>query len=180
MKIYTKTGDDGTTSLYGGARVSKSDPRIDCYGTVDELNCVIGLAASHGPDHPLGSLMGRLQTLLFVLGADLATPPERTGRIERITESDVAQLEAWIDELDADLPPLRHFILPGGTVVAATLHLARTVCRRAERQLVQARLEQDFSDQALLFLNRLSDLLFVMARFSNHASRHPDTPWIPR
>lgn len=180
MKIYTKTGDDGTTSLFGGTRVPKSDPRIDCYGTVDELNSVIGMAMAADPDHPLCGRLREVQALLFVLGADLATPPENRIRIDRITEADVARLERWIDETDAGLPPLRHFILPGGTAVAAALHLARTVCRRAERLLVDARAVQEFSDTTLLFLNRLSDLLFVWARHANHVDDMPDTPWIPR
>lgn len=180
MKIYTKTGDDGTTSLFGGTRVPKSDPRIDCYGTVDELNSVIGMAVAADPDHPLAPLLLEVQALLFVLGADLATPPENRVRIDRITESDVRRLESWIDGHDSQLPPLRNFILPGGTSVAATLHLARTVCRRAERLLVDARTVQEFSDTTLLFLNRLSDLLFVWARYANHVDDRPDTPWIPR
>jgi cob(I)alamin adenosyltransferase len=180
MKIYTKTGDDGTTSLFGGTRVSKSDPRIDCYGTVDELNSVIGIAVAANPSHELSEPLREIQALLFVLGADLATPADQSIRIDRITEADVARLESWIDTYDARLPALRHFILPGGTPVAAALHLARTVCRRAERLLVDARSSNNHSDATLLFLNRLSDLLFVLARYANHSDGIPDTPWIPR
>jgi cob(I)alamin adenosyltransferase len=180
MKIYTKTGDDGTTSLFGGTRVPKSDPRIDCYGTVDELNSVIGMAVAADPDHPVADDLRTVQALLFVLGADLATPPENRIRIDRISDADVRQLEAWIDSYDAKLPALRNFILPGGTPTAAALHLARTVCRRAERLLVDARMRQEFSDTTLLFLNRLSDLLFVWARYANQVDDTPDTPWVPR
>jgi cob(I)alamin adenosyltransferase len=180
MKIYTKTGDDGTTSLFGGTRVSKSDPRIDCYGTVDELNSVIGIAVAANPSHELAEPLREIQALLFVLGADLATPSDRAIRIDRITEENVARLESWIDTYDAKLPALRHFILPGGTPVAAALHLARTVCRRAERILVDARFTNDHSEATLLFLNRLSDLLFVLARYANHSDGTLDTPWVPK
>ncbi len=171
MKIYTKTGDDGTTSLFGGQRVLKSDLRIDAYGTVDELN---------SPDAELAVMIDRIQHLLFPLGADLATPPMVNVRIERISDADVGELERMIDSLDARLPALKSFILPGGSTTSAGLHIARTVCRRAQRILILARETEEISDEAVHFLNRLSDLLFVMARFENASKGVDDVKWIPR
>lgn len=180
MKIYTKTGDDGSTALFGGRRVSKSDLRIEAYGTIDELNSQLGWVSSMRPDPELAAIIDRLQHLLFTLGADLATPPEVNVRIERITQANVTELEQLIDSLDGSLPALKSFILPGGTPTASGLHLARTVCRRAERVLIDARSTETISDEALRFVNRLSDLLFVMARFENASKRVEDVKWIPR
>ncbi len=180
MKIYTKTGDDGTTSLFGGQRVLKSDLRIECYGTVDELNSQLGVVQSFGTDSELAAMILRIQHLLFTLGADLATPPDATTRIERISGQEVLELEHWIDSLDARLPSLKSFILPGGAVTASGLHVARTICRRAERILILARETEDISDETLRFLNRLSDLLFVMARAENQSKGIDDVKWIPR
>lgn len=180
MKIYTKTGDDGTTSLFGGQRVLKSDLRIDAYGTVDELNSQLGWVASMRPDAELASMIDRLQHLLFTLGADLATPPAVDVRIDRVSEENVGELEHMIDSLDARLTPLRSFILPGGSPTSAGLHLARTICRRSERILIHARETESINDEALQFLNRLSDLLFVMARFENVSKGVDDVKWIPR
>jgi cob(I)alamin adenosyltransferase len=180
MKIYTKTGDDGSTSLFGGQRVLKSDLRIDAYGTVDELNSQLGWVASMRPDAELGAMIERLQNLLFTLGADLATPPTINVRIDRISEENVGELEQMIDSLDSRLAPLRSFILPGGSATSAGLHIARTVCRRAERILIHARETESISDEATHFVNRLSDLLFVMARFENASKGVDDVKWIPR
>jgi cob(I)alamin adenosyltransferase len=179
-KIYTKTGDDGTTGLFGGERVRKDSSRIEAYGTVDELNSTVGMAASVAPE-ALRELLKQLQISLFVLGADLATPLEQkvTYKIPRVEESDVKKLEALIDEHTAQLAPLKNFILPGGTQCAANLHLARTVCRRAERLLVTLRDEQEIGEHDLVYLNRLSDLLFTLARRANQIEGTQDIEWIP-
>jgi len=177
MKIYTKTGDNGDTSLFGGGRVSKSSLRIEAYGTVDELNSTIGLARSFGLTEESERLCNTIQNDLFVLGADLATPPESRVKIDRINHDYVTRLEHFIDGLEDTLPKLRFFILPGGTQPASALHLARTVCRRAERKLVEACRQEDISDDCLHYLNRLSDLLFVMARYENHQSGGTENVW---
>ncbi len=179
MKIYTRTGDDGTTGLFGGNRVPKHHPRLEAYGTVDELNSFLGLARTHlaPDDHQAEALLVQLQRLLFEVGADLATPLHSRARIARITPEHTEALEQEIDRLETALPPLRHFILPGGTPAAAMLHVARTVCRRAER-CVSALAEQEAINPELLrFLNRLSDLLFVLARWVNHTHGMAETPW---
>lgn len=180
MRIYTKTGDDGTTSLFGGQRVLKSDLRIESYGTVDELNSHLGWVVAQHPDPRLAAHITTIQDLLFILGADLATPPDKSVRMDRIRVSDVSMLEGMIDELDATLPTLKSFILPGGSPTAAGLHIARTVCRRAERILIEARKTDVISDEAVHLLNRLSDLLFVMARFENASKGIKDVKWTPR
>ncbi len=178
MKIYTRTGDDGTTGLFGGDRVVKSHPRIEAYGTVDELNAVLGVALAQ-PDVParLAAVLTRVQHELFVMGADLATPEHAKPYVPRIGPAHAAALEADIDAFEADLAPLKQFILPGGTALAAHLHMARTVCRRAERLTVEAATREAFNEHALSFLNRISDLLFVAARWANHAAGQPDVPW---
>ena len=177
-KIYTKTGDDGTTGLFGGERVRKDSARIDAYGTVDELNSAVGMAASVAPQD-LRDVLRYLQISLFVLGADLATPLEQkiTYSIPRIEESDVKKLEALIDDHTSQLAPLKSFILPGGTICAANLHLARTICRRAERLLVTLRDEQEIGESDIVFLNRLSDLLFTLARRANQLEGIEDVEW---
>ncbi len=171
MKIYTRTGDTGTTALFGGDRVGKNHPRIEAYGTVDETNAYLGLARSLLQDQPgavrLEPLLARLQDDLFILGADLATPSESRAVVPRIDQAHITRLEETIDAFEADLPPLKHFILPGGTSVAGMLHVARTVCRRAERLTVAASAEEAISLEAAIYLNRLSDLLFVLARWVN-------------
>ncbi len=177
MKIYTKTGDGGQTSLFGGGRVSKSSPRLDAYGTIDELNSAIGLARSFGLSKEGERMADVIQDDLFVLGADLATPPGSKAVTKRISGTRVAQLEHFIDGIEDTLPELRFFILPGGSQAAAALHLARTVCRRAERLLVEARHQEEISDDCLQYLNRLSDLLFVMARYENHQSGIIEKQW---
>lgn len=180
MKIYTKTGDHGDTSLFGGQRVSKNHSRIMAYGTVDELNSILGICRAGNPDSELEEILGRIQNELFVLGADLATPPEKNAKIERIGFKHVNRLEEDIDRLEKVLEPLRTFILPGGSSVAAHLHLARTVCRRAERSCFNCRQSEIVSEEALIFLNRLSDLLFVMARYQNRSQNISDVAWKAR
>jgi cob(I)alamin adenosyltransferase len=180
MKIYTRTGDEGKTGLFGGPRVYKNDPRIEAYGTVDELNAVIGMVRSNSPEgifSPLELYLASLQNTLFVLGADLATPSNARVEIVRITPSDTGTIELWIDRLEADLPPLTQFILPGGAASAATLHLARTVCRRAERHVVHLAQSEDVNEESIKFLNRVSDFLFVAARWSNLKNNRMDEPW---
>ncbi|HUE86692.1 MAG TPA: cob(I)yrinic acid a,c-diamide adenosyltransferase [Vicinamibacterales bacterium] len=179
MKIYTKTGDRGETSLFDGTRVLKHDPRVAAYGDVDELQAAIGVSAASGLDDELGEIAILLQRDLFALGARLADPSYKIApRVTKIVVNDtsVARLEGWIDQLDAELPPLRHFILSGGSPGGAALHLARTVCRRAERAVLA--LGADATEPVVLvYLNRLSDLLFVMARAANRRAGVPETEW---
>jgi cob(I)alamin adenosyltransferase len=189
MKIYTKTGDDGSTGLMGGQRVRKTDPRVAAYGEVDELNAALGMALAagapgasqgRGPGE-LATLLENLQRDLFVLGADLATPTgKETAYLPRILPDHVAALERLIDEHDARLPALRNFILPGGSPLAAHLHHARTVCRRAERATVALAAKEDIGPLPVRFLNRLADLLFVLARRANHVAGVAETEWAPR
>lgn len=181
-RIYTRTGDDGTTALGSGERRPKYDLRISAYGTVDETNAVIGVARLHLAEAPMvDAMLGRVQNDLFDLGADLAVP-QRDGKAERlrVLGTQVARLEQDIDALNADLAPLNSFILPGGTPAAAHLHLARTVCRRAERMVVElASLpDEPVSDAAIQYLNRLSDFLFVAGRSVN-ANGARDVLWVP-
>lgn len=180
-KIYTRTGDEGTTALFGGKRVTKSHPRIDAYGTVDETNSIIGLARAHLEGAPgfdrLDETLGRLQEELFILGADLATPEDAKSVVPRIDADHVKQLEDDIDAYSEELEPLRNFILPGGAVGAATLHTARTTCRRAERLTVKAVSQEPLNQQAAVYLNRLSDLLFVLARWANRQAGLREDTW---
>lgn len=179
MKIYTKTGDAGETSLFDGTRVSKTDARVVAYGEVDELQACVGLAIAAGLDAELHEIAMQVQRDLFGLGARLADPAHRiAARVTKavVDETSVARLEGWIDRLDDGLPPLRHFILAGGTAAGATLHLARTVCRRAERATL-ALGASAVEPVVLTYLNRLSDLLFVMARAANHRAGVPEHEW---
>jgi cob(I)alamin adenosyltransferase len=182
MKIYTKTGDDGRTGLFGGTRVSKDDVRVEAYGTVDELNATLGLAQSLGANPREGALITELQNDLFVLGAELACVPEKRDdlKLRLLDTADVLRLENHIDTLDSDLPPLRHFILPGGHPVTAALHQARTVCRRAERCVQSLTTLQPVPRHLLVYLNRLSDLLFVLARHAQAERSLQDVLWQPR
>lgn len=180
MKIYTKKGDSGDTSLFGGKRVSKSTERIEAYGTVDELNSFVGLAASYDLSEKGTEYLRKVQELLLVLGADLATPPSSETRIARIAESDIEFLEDAIDEMEEDLETLKNFILPGGAQSGATLHVARTVCRRAERAAVACQKTDKISDETIKFLNRLSDFLFVVARYENKHQGVREETWQPR
>ncbi len=179
MKIYTRTGDDGETGLFDGTRVPKSDARVDAYGEVDELNAVVGLARAAGVDADVDDMLAHLQRDLFALGARLADPRERIAtRVTKasLSSDDVTRLEGWIDRAEAELPPLRRFILPGGCPAAATLHVARGVCRRAERRMVG--LGRDATDPVLVvYVNRLSDLLFVLARLVNKRAGTADAEW---
>ena len=181
--IYTRTGDDGTTGLFGGDRVGKANPRIEAYGTVDEVNSAVGLARAHLRDAPgferLDPVLADVQDGLFVLGADLATPPDAKPVVPRIDGAHTKGIETHIDAFQDDLPELKTFILPGGTPAAAALHTARTVCRRAERRVVQAGASTPVNEQATIYLNRLSDLLFVTARWANRQSGVREDPWTP-
>lgn len=177
MKIYTKRGDSGETSLFGGQRVPKNSLRIEAYGTVDELNSVVGQVRSGNPTDKIHKILKDIQNQLFVLGADLATPLASKNKIERISDDDTKLLEGYIDDLDDTLPALKHFILPGGTPPAANLHVARTICRRAERRCVELFNQDEISQQIPIYLNRLSDLLFVLARYENHESKISEEAW---
>lgn len=185
-RVYTKTGDKGTTGLADGTRVKKTHSRIEAFGTVDELNAVLGMArqanAASGADPRvvarLDAIFHQVQNDLFNLGADLATPPGVSWEALRIAEEDVGALEDLIDALNEELPPLREFILPGGGPVGAPLHLARTVCRRAERRTLEAmEAEEAIGTLPLQYLNRLSDLLFVLGRWSARALQEPEHLW---
>jgi cob(I)alamin adenosyltransferase len=182
MKIYTKTGDDGQTGLFGGERVQKSDPRVDAYGSVDETNACLGVARAAGLAPDIDAALERIQAQLFVLGAELATPEGHRARLRLplLGENDVVALEAEIDRLEAGLSPLTSFVLPAGTAGASALHLARTVCRRAERGVVAVRAVAQLRPELVVYLNRLSDLLFVMARHQNHWAGVADVAWAPR
>jgi cob(I)alamin adenosyltransferase len=179
MKIYTKTGDDGDTGLFGGPRVRKYHPRVAAYGDVDETNAAIGVArAANMPEH-LDAILERISSELFLLGAELATPGTTNKSTARIGDEHIEKLEQAIDVLEANLKPLANFILPVGTPAAAALHLARCVSRRAERMVVALSdiSEERPSAQVVIYLNRLSDLLFVMAREANRAAGVKDMPW---
>ncbi len=178
MKIYTKTGDTGETGLYGGQRVGKDSLRIAAYGDIDELNAILGLTRCEHLAVKITEMIGKLQRQLFELGSDLATPINSTLKIRRVDLQQVQQLEQWIDELEAELPALKNFILPGGSKGAACLHLARTVCRRAERKIVRLQREEDIGENVVIFVNRMSDLLFVMARYVNKAAGVEDEKWV--
>ncbi|MCC5925154.1 MAG: cob(I)yrinic acid a,c-diamide adenosyltransferase [Bacteroidetes bacterium] len=177
MKIYTKTGDTGETSLFGGGRVSKSADRIEAYGTVDELNAVLGLARACNLSEKAQQMLHLIQQDLFVLGADLATPMDAKVAIPRVESPHFNKIESWIDELEDDLEPLKYFILPGGTQGASTLHIARTVCRRAERRVISAKVSNPISDECVIYLNRLSDFLFVLSRYENHKAGISEAKW---
>jgi cob(I)alamin adenosyltransferase len=179
MKIYTKAGDDGSTGLIGGQRVRKSDARIDCVGAVDEVNASLGWCASAGDAH-VATLLLPIQNDLFVIGSHLALADGATagGSLPVLDESIVSRLEMEIDLAERDLPPLRNFILPGGTEAAARLHLARTICRRAERRVVAFAMDRPVPTVIVTYLNRLSDWLFVQARHVNHRAGVADVPWV--
>jgi cob(I)alamin adenosyltransferase len=179
VRIYTKTGDDGSTGLLGPGRVSKDDIRVEVYGIVDELNATLGVARAHGLDPGSDALVSRLQEELFVLGSALADPSPGGPFHHAITARHVEGLESAIDRLEEDLEPLNQFILPGGSPAAARLHLARTVCRRAERSAVTLARQpgQDVPAVLIVYLNRLSDLLFVLARTVNRRAGVADIQW---
>ena len=180
MKIYTRTGDDGTTGLFGAGRVAKDHARIEAIGTVDETNAAIGVAYASATTQPVvRSLLSILQHDLFVAGADLATPLSARAKTQRITKQHIEKLERTIDTLGEPLPPLKHFVLPGGTDLAARLHLARVISRRAERCVVSLGRHEELNQLVVVYLNRLSDLLFVLARHANFDEDAPDILWMP-
>jgi cob(I)alamin adenosyltransferase len=180
MKIYTRRGDSGETDLLGGGRVGKEDRRVEAYGEVDELNACLGACAAASPHADLRELVRSIQAALFSLGAYLAAPDDarrERAAIPGVGEDEVLELEKRIDALEGELGPLRRFILPGGSAPAAAFHVARTVCRRAERRAVLLHRAQPLSPVALRYLNRLSDLLFVLARVENRRAGIPDVEW---
>ena len=177
MKIYTRTGDDGSTGLYGGGRVSKCDPRIEAVGTVDELNAQLGLACAAGLPPAFDSILYALQNRMFDLGAELATPDATNRGTDYLQAGDIAAVESWIDEHEARLAPLQTFILPGGSLSASHLHLSRCICRRAERRVIALSQSFPVRDLVIHYLNRVSDLLFVLARSANQEFGQSDIPW---
>jgi cob(I)alamin adenosyltransferase len=183
-RIYTRTGDKGETALFGGGRVHKSHPRVEAYGDVDELNAAIGVALSALTDEELRQKLGTVQGDLFALGAHLATPRAEGERprpwIPELPEGRATEFERWIDAADTELPELRAFILPAGAPGAAALHLARTICRRAERRVIALDALEAVEPAIIVYLNRLSDLLFQFARLANHRAGVEDVLWAPR
>lgn len=181
MKIYTRTGDNGTTGLFSGGRVSKTHLRVETYGTVDELNSVIGVARALSPTAQTAEQLERVQNQLFHLGADLATPLDAKAEwVVRMDAATVAWLEAGIDSMTNELPPLKNFILPGGSPAAAQIHVARTVCRRAERLAVALAEHEPIGEHVLEYLNRLSDWLFTLARWENQQAGVSEETWSVR
>lgn len=178
-RIYTRTGDSGDTGLFGGGRVSKSHLRVNAYGEVDELNAVLGLAIARTGDSITSQRLVSVQRDLFALGAHLATPSSARsrGHLPELPRTRPGEFEAWIDEAEAELGSLSFFILPGGSEAGASLHVARTVCRRAERAVVALAHEEEVDQDVVVYLNRLSDLLFELARAENQRAGIPDTPW---
>lgn len=177
VKIYTRTGDKGETGLGGGSRVSKDTLRVEAYGSVDELNSVLGLARSFLNDVEFDSILQNLQRELFTVGADLAAPDPNAPGVPRVDQGMIDSVERTIDKLEGELPPLKAFILPGGTQGAALLHFARSVARRAERRIVALNNVEKLSDSLIPYINRLSDLLFVLARAANRRSAVSETEW---
>jgi cob(I)alamin adenosyltransferase len=181
MKIYTRTGDEGDTGLFGGGRVAKDHPRVAAYGDVDELNSAVGVARATQPVQLFDALLETVQRDLFSIGGQLATPdPEKVAKaLEKaeLSEERVAEFERLMDEADGELPPLKAFVLPAGTPKAAALHLARTVCRRAERSVVHLARQDPVPGLFVVYLNRLSDLLFTLARLANHRDGMGDVTW---
>ena len=183
MRIYTKTGDAGQTGLFGGGRVGKAHPRVEAYGAVDELNAMVGWALTQVTHATVAERLAAVQPDLFVVGAHLATsvPAGRKGpKLPPLPEAGVAMLEQWIDEAEATLPELTSFIMPGGSAGGAALHVVRTVCRRAERSVVELAESDDVPAVVIVYLNRLSDLLFVWARLENHGAGAAERPWLPQ
>ena len=186
MKIYTKTGDKGETSLYGGTRVSKAAARVESYGTLDELNAFIGLAKAEISDEKVLSQLQKIQFDLFTVGSEAATPTDKMllangkNRLDlMISEKEITELELWMDDFDAELEPLKFFILPSGGKAAATLHVCRTVCRRAERAMVFLNETEEVRPELIKYLNRLSDYLFILARYISKISGEKEDYWNP-
>lgn len=182
MKLYTKFGDGGETVLFDGTRVWKNDLRVAAYGDVDELNAVLGWCRAATGAEPMHSRLSTAQEELFILGAELATPADspRAAAIPRVDAAICTRLESWVDEATSRTEPLMHFVLPGGTELACRLHVARTVCRRAERAVVALARVVEVPPEVVVYLNRLGDLLFAWARQANAGSGRPETCWIPR
>jgi len=181
MKIYTKTGDKGKTSLLGGTRVSKSNERIDAYGTVDELNSFLGLVSDLDPDIDRANFIRNLQSRLFTVGSSLAAETSKAKDFKPdLEESDIFDLENAIDIMNESLPEMKNFIIPGGHQLVSTTHVARTVCRRAERLIIKLSGSEDVEDIIIRYLNRLSDYLFVLARKQGHDLNVEEIPWKPR
>lgn len=181
MKIYTKTGDQGSTSLFGGKRVSKADLRIDTYGTVDELNSWIGVLRDQSVNQSRKEILVEIQDRLFTIGSILATEPENTKvKIPSLAESDIELLENKMDEMDAILPPMRFFVLPGGHTSVSFGHVARTVCRRAERLVIALSQTEKVDPLVIKYMNRLSDYLFMLCRTMAYELKAEETPWKPR
>jgi cob(I)alamin adenosyltransferase len=180
MKIYTKTGDDGRTGLFGGDRVEKHDMRVEAYGAIDELNSALGAVRATPVDDSINGILADVQRELFDLGAELATAPQKTSPGPPIGAAEVAQLERIIDDSERELRPLKSFVLPGGSPAGALLHVARTGCRRAERRVVELHAAEPVRSEILHYLNRLSDLLFVLARLANKRAGVDDVPWVGR
>ncbi len=182
MKIYTKTGDKGETGLFAGSRVSKNSERIEAYGTIDELNSFIGLTITEVKSNEVKSLLEKIQNQLFITGSELATPEIDTNKklnVPRVTPEFSFEIEKSIDNFESQLEELKHFILPGGSKSAAFLHICRTITRRAERRVVTLSKKEKIGENILIFLNRLSDLFFVLARFENMQEGNLDIKWIP-
>jgi len=183
MKIYTKTGDKGETGLFGGERVSKDSLRISAYGTIDELNSYIGYTITETVDESIKKNLSLIQNYLFTVGSDLATPETEKNtklKIQRTPQSFYIEIERMIDKYEAELEELKNFILPGGSKSSALLHICRTICRRAEREVVALKKTVTIGENIIIFLNRLSDLFFVLSRFENKVSNHPDVIWNPK
>lgn len=180
MKIYTKTGDEGSTSLLGGKRVAKSDLRVDAYGTVDELNACLGILRDQPVNQIRNNFLVHIQDRLFVIGSILASTGEFSSRLPELQAEDIEALEKAIDEMDAQLPPMKNFILPGGHTSISFGHLARTVCRRAERRIIDVHQHEPVSPAVLRYLNRLSDYLFVLCRKMAQELGVEETPWHPK
>lgn len=180
MKIYTKTGDEGTTSLFGGRRIAKDDLRIEAYGTVDELNSFIGLLMASFDDKNQKEILTGVQNRLFAIGAALATDPDKSTASSDIHESDIEILENAMDNMDQLLPPLRNFILPGGDTSIANAHVCRTVCRRAERRVISLSSASSVDQRIIIYLNRLSDYFFILSRYLSHIHQVAEIPWIAR
>ena len=186
MKIYTKTGDKGETSLYGGTRVSKAAARVESYGTLDELNAFIGLAKAEISDEKVLNQLQKIQFDLFTVGSEAATPTDKLllangkSRLDlMISEKEITELELWMDDFDAELEPLKFFILPSGGKAAATFHVCRTVCRRAERAMVHLNETEEVRPELIKYLNRLSDYLFILARYISKISGEKEEYWNP-
>jgi cob(I)alamin adenosyltransferase len=179
MKIYTRGGDKGSTGLIGGARVPKDDVRLEAYGAVDELNALLGEARSRDETGEFDAALGEIQRDLFVVGSSLAAPDPDAAKLPDFDGGPAERLEAWIDSMEEELPPLRSFVLPGGAPLGAALHRCRTVCRRAERAVVALSHGAAVAAEILIYLNRLSDFLFVAARLANRRAGVEEEPWVP-